>query len=101
MFLADGVRSQKRNQAGKLLADSVSAAFEPEALVLEAAGKARRCPPSPGARRTSIQSALSRPSSALLLGLSSLIPFLFLVASVAGSVLAPGGDRNKRERSFQ
>lgn len=39
LTLADRVRSQKRNQTGKLLADSVSTAFEPEALVLKAAGK--------------------------------------------------------------
>ena len=37
--MAGGIRSQERNQAGKLLAYSVPAAFEPEAFVFEAAGK--------------------------------------------------------------
>lgn len=39
MFSAGGVRSQEPNEAGKLLAHPVPAAFEPEAFVLEAAGK--------------------------------------------------------------
>lgn len=37
--MAGRIRGQERNEAGKLLAHPVSKAFEPEAFVLEAAGK--------------------------------------------------------------
>lgn len=60
--LADRVRSQKRNQARKLLADSVSTAVEPETLVLEAAGKDCRPPPFRRASRTSVPGCLILPA---------------------------------------
>lgn len=39
LFLTGGIRGQERNETGKLLAHPVPKAFEPEAFVLEAAGK--------------------------------------------------------------